>query len=228
MVSAARSRDIRFTFIIQNFAQLNDVYGKEVAEIIKGNCGNTVYLISTELSALEEISKMCGEVKSKEKEKTTSTPLVTVSDLQRLSQWETIIMRIRTMPFKTKLTPHYQMDWGHNFPKAAYPQRTKKEVKVFDLKGFVNKKREEKINGMLNGDSATSTPFGGSSMPFTPFTQESVQSESSGGFNVDDLVKRIDAKIAELEEEERQEQAKQQQEKEKIGGYYGRRKYGRS
>ena len=55
MVTAARSRNIRFTFIIQNFAQLYEVYGKENGETIKGNCGNIVYLISTELSALEEI-----------------------------------------------------------------------------------------------------------------------------------------------------------------------------
>lgn len=213
MVTAARSRNIRFTFIIQNFAQLYEVYGKENGETIKGNCGNIVYLISTELSALEEISKMCGEVKSKEKEKTSSTPLVTVSDLQRLSQWETIILRLRTMPFKTKLTPNYQMNWGHNFPKATYPERVKIQVKTFDLKAFVDKKREEKINNMLNGDAPSGgpsipTPFGNQA-PFNPFANNS-SNPSSGGFNVDDLVKRIDAKIAELEEEERQEQAKLQ------------------
>lgn len=61
MITAARSRQIRFTMIIQNFAQLNKVYGKDDAETIKGNCGNIVYLISTELAALEEISKLCGE-----------------------------------------------------------------------------------------------------------------------------------------------------------------------
>ena len=219
MVTAARSRNIRFTFIIQNFAQLYEVYGKENGETIKGNCGNIVYLISTELSALEEISKMCGEVKSKEKEKTSSTPLVTVSDLQRLSQWETIILRLRTMPFKTKLTPNFQMNWGHSFPKAGYPERQKKPVSTFDLKTFVNKKREEKINSMLNGDSSPSggnippNPFGGGT-PFNPFMppRESSSSSNGGGFNVDDLVKRIDAKIAELEEEERQEKAKLEQE----------------
>ena len=218
MVTAARSRNIRFTFIIQNFAQLYEVYGKENGETIKGNCGNIVYLISTELSALEEISKMCGEVKSKEKEKTSSTPLVTVSDLQRLSQWETIILRLRTMPFKTKLTPNFQMNWGHNFPKAGYPERQKTPVAIFDLKTFVNKKREEKINNMLNGDSTPSggdipsNPFGGGT-PFNPFMPPRESNESSGGgFNVDDLVKRIDAKIAELEEEERQEKARLEQE----------------
>lgn len=213
MVTAARSRNIRFTFIIQNFAQLYEVYGKENGETIKGNCGNIVYLISTELSALEEISKMCGEVKSKEKEKTSSTPLVTVSDLQRLSQWETIILRLRTMPFKTKLTPNFQMNWGHNFPKANYPVREKRELKTFDLKSFVNKKREEKINNMLNGDTPNmgpKMPFGGpnNDMPFNPFMNKNDNKSSNGGFNVDDLVKRIDAKIAELEEEERQEKAK--------------------
>ena len=216
MVTAARSRNIRFTFIIQNFAQLYEVYGKENGETIKGNCGNIVYLISTELSALEEISKMCGEVKSKEKEKTSSTPLVTVSDLQRLDQWETIILRLREMPFKTKLTPNFQMNWGHNFPKAAYPQREKNEVETFDLKAFVNKKREEKINNMLNGDNPSGgsmppNPFGGGSS-FNPFMPSNDPKPSGGGFNVDDLVKRIDAKIAELEEEERQEKAKLEQE----------------
>ena len=112
MVSAARSRDIRFTFIIQNFSQLNDVYGKEIAETLKGNCGNIIYLISTEMAALEEISKMCGEVKSKEKDKTASTPLVTVSDLQKMKLGQVIIRRLRMNPFKTKLYPDMKMDWG--------------------------------------------------------------------------------------------------------------------
>ncbi len=230
MVTAARSRNIRFTFIIQNFAQLNEVYGKENGETIKGNCGNIVYLISTELTALEEISKMCGEVKSKEKEKTSSTPLVTVSDLQRLSQWETIILRLREMPFKTKLTPNYQMNWGHNFPKESYPQREKQPVKTFDIKSYVNAKREEKINKMLSDTKTSdgpSLPFGGmggmsgmNSMGMNPFMGmdspmggRPQPSKPSPAFDVDDLVKRIDAKIAELEEEERQEKAKEEAKK---------------
>ena len=225
MVTAARSRNIRFTFIIQNFAQLYEVYGKENGETIKGNCGNIVYLISTELSALEEISKMCGDVKSKEKEKTSSTPLVTVSDLQRLSQWETIILRLRTMPFKTKLTPNYQMNWGHNFPKAKYPQREKIPVKTFDIKAFVNKKREEKINSMLKdgNQGMPSSPFGGSSFnPFSGinsgFDRPDIGSSSpfQGGYNIDDMVKRIDAKIAELEAEEKEEELKKKEEKETV------------
>ena len=145
MVSAARSRDIRFTFIIQNFAQLNDVYGEEVAQVIKGNCGNLIYLISTELKALEEISKMCGEVKSKEKDKTASTPLVTVSDLQKLKLGEAIIIRLRMNPFKTKYAPNFKINWGEEFLEADYPERKTHSIELFDLKKFVTEEKRKKM-----------------------------------------------------------------------------------
>lgn len=216
MVTAARSRLIRFTFIIQNYAQLTQVYGKENAETIKGNC-NITYLISSELQALEEISKMCGEVKSKEKDKTASTPLVTVSDLQRLSQYEVISLRLRTMPFKTKLVPNFKMNWGRVYETATYPQRDKKEVKLFDIREFVKAKKQEKMSELLNGsNSASGVPF---AMP-NPFAfplmsdnsnkvSEHSMMDRKPAFNVDELVKRIDAKIAQLEEEEKREKEAQ-------------------
>ena len=216
MVTAARSRLIRFTFIIQNYAQLTQVYGKENAETIKGNC-NITYLISSELQALEEISKMCGEVKSKDKDKTASTPLVTVSDLQRLSQYEVISLRLRTMPFKTKLVPNFKMNWGRVYETATYPQRDKREVKLFDIREFVKAKKQEKMSELLNGsNSASGVPFG---MP-NPFAfplmsdnsnkvSEHSMMDRKPAFNVDELVKRIDAKIAQLEEEEKREKEAQ-------------------
>lgn len=162
MVSAARSRDIRFTFIIQNYAQLNDVYGEEVAQVIRGNCGNLIYLISTELKALEEISKMCGEVKSKEKDKTASTPLITVSDLQKLKLGEAIILRLRMSPFKTKYAANFKINWGEDYPEATYPTRKTCPIELFDLKKFVT---EEKRKKMMSGEGM---PGGISNMPGMP------------------------------------------------------------
>lgn len=210
MVTAARSRLIRFTFIIQNFAQLTEVYGKEKGDTIKGNCGNWIYLISSELAALEEISKMCGEVKSKKDDKTASMPLATVSDLQRLPMYTMIILRTRSMPFKTKMTPAWKMDkeglWGKKYPKADYPEREKQKVPVFDIKAFVNEKRDKKIKEMLGEDAPQNSMmppmFPGMGMP-------NMGPKPNGGLDVDDLVKRIDAKIAELEEEERKEKEEQ-------------------
>lgn len=219
MVTAARSRLIRFTFIIQNFAQLSDVYGKEKGDTIKGNCGNWIYLISSELSALEEISKMCGEVKSKKDDKTASTPLITVSDLQRLPMYTMIILRTREMPFKSKMKPAWQMDeeglWGKNYPKAKYPKREKEPIQLFDIKKVVEEKRQKKIDEMLGGNSKNNdmpsfNPFVGG-MPF-----DGGMPKMPNTTNFDDLVKRIDEKIAELEEEERQEKLKAENINEKI------------
>ncbi len=227
MVSAARSRDIRFTFIIQNFAQLNDVYGEEVAQVIRGNCGNLIYLISTELKALEEISKMCGEVKSKEKDKTASTPLVTVSDLQKLKMGEAIIIRLRMNPFKTKYAPNLKIDWGEEYPLADYPTREFKNVELFDLKKFVT---EEKRKSMMNNPNQPQNPMMGGSNPFTfnpssmglppisPLNGPSMGSTSSNPFgggvqnmDIDAMMRDIDRKLKELDEEEARQKEKLKQ-----------------
>ena len=227
MVTAARSRDMRFTFIIQNFAQLNDVYGKEVAEVIRGNCGNTIYLISSELAALEEISKMCGEVKSKEKDKTASTPLVTVSDLQKFKMGEALLIRMRKGPFKTKLQFDFKTNWGYEQIDEPFPERAAKPVALFDIKAFVKEKKKEQS---LNNPQANNNPFGpnlfdnpfgsspfGGANPFgtstnpfgqsNPFETTSTSSPStpSGGLDLDAMLKDIDRKIAELDAEEAKE-----------------------
>ena len=244
MITAARSRRMRFTMIIQNYAQLNQVYGKENAETIRGNCGNIIYLISAELAALEEISKMCGEVKSKSDDKTASTPLVTVSDLQRMKQFEVIILRMRMQPFKTKFTPDFKLDWGNIYPKASYPVREKMPVHTFDIKTFVKEKKKEKLLEMMNssnpnGEGGNTPPgfvppnlFGigagsnngmnqtmpGGSMPkipdvpsfFNPNLEPKKETPKKPAFDVDELVKKIDAKIAELEKEEEMNKKKQE------------------
>ena len=60
IVSVARSRGMHFHFFIQSFSQLNNVYGKEVAQIILDNCG-LVYLKTNTQETAEEISKRLGK-----------------------------------------------------------------------------------------------------------------------------------------------------------------------
>lgn len=207
MVTASRSRRIRFTFVIQNFSQLNKVYGKEVAETIKGNCGNMIYLMTTEYQALEEFSKLCGDVQPKaEKDKPLPPvrPLVSVSDLQQMKKFEIIVKRFRNQPFKTKLEPSFDIDWGQTYEKSSYPVTEVETVKVFDLKEFVDKKREESGFGKAINTGMMSFPpqF---SFPDRSFAPTNVGNNTKSTVDVDDLVKRIDAKIAELEEEEKKE-----------------------
>ena len=195
MITAARSRRIRFTMIIQNFAQLDSVYGKEDAETIRGNCGNIVYLITTELKALEEISKMCGEVKSKKDDKTASTPLVTVSDLQRMKQYEVIILRMRKQPFKTKITPNFKLNWGKKYPTANYPTRKKEVVHTFDIKEFVKEQKKKKLLEMMNSsvdsdDNGGFNPFSGLSKPNMMFDKPYTPEETRDNTIIPDFLRR--------------------------------------
>ena len=216
MVSAARSRDIRFTFIIQNFAQLNDVYGDNVAEIIKGNCGNLVYLISTEMKALEEISKMCGEVKvTDEKDKNATRPLITITDLQKMKLFEAIIIRLRTSPFRTKLEPDFKMEWGIERKEEEYPNRMKHEVEMFDLKKFVTEERSKKM--AQNGEIHDNNPFKPMDfgMPsYNPFGMPSANSgfkpNPSGlsSMDIDSMLKDLDEKFKELDRQEEEQKKK--------------------
>ena len=260
MVTAARSRAIRFTFIIQNFAQLNEVYGKEDAETIRSNCGNLMYLLTTELAALEEISKLCGEVKSKKDDKTASVPLITVSDLQKMQMNEVIILRNRYHPFRTKLKQGFDTDWGDKeFGKAEFIIREKKEIELFDVRDFVQKRRRGRgldtpgAGAPMGGTSGGGAPRFSDLMkqqadnlnkpqeaPKIPTFEEfmaarnakqqekAAQATSNGEtpkapkpvlptFDVDSLVKRIDAKIAELEAQEKaEEEAKKKQAREVL------------
>ena len=113
MISAARSRNIRFFLIIQGLYQLAARYGAETAHTIKGNCANWVFLTSRELELLEEISTLCG-VNGASGER-----LITVSQLQRLKKerGEVLMLIGRRYPFISCLPDISQ------YPLPACPPR---------------------------------------------------------------------------------------------------------
>ena len=101
MISAARSRNMRFYLVVQSMHQLRGKYGED-ADTIKGNCDNWVFLTSRELTLLNEISELCGEIVTPEGKKRR---LISVSELQRLDKdkGEALIMHARQYPIITEL-----------------------------------------------------------------------------------------------------------------------------
>lgn len=78
MVTASRSRNIRFTLVIQSKHQLTQRYNDE-AETILTNCNNWLFLTSREMQLLEEVSKLCGD-------RNDGKPVLPAAMLQRLSK----------------------------------------------------------------------------------------------------------------------------------------------
>ena len=101
MISAARSRNMRYFLVVQSMHQLIGKYGED-ADTIKGNCDNWVFLTSKELRLLEEISNLCGTLYTADG---LARRLISVSELQRLdkSKGEALIMHARQYPIITEL-----------------------------------------------------------------------------------------------------------------------------
>jgi len=126
MVSAGRSRNIRFFIMTQSQWQLRQKY-KEDADTIKGNCENWVFLTSREYDLLSELSKLCGNTISKDDEGNRITsPLITISELQRLKKehGEALLLQGRNYPFVTQLPDIDQ----YAFKKIPTVKRENKEL----------------------------------------------------------------------------------------------------
>ena len=117
MITAARSRNIRFYLVVQSMHQLKKRYDHD-AETIKGNCENWVFLASKELNLLEEISSLCGNTRTYEPHE-IQRPLITVSELQKLKkdQGEALLFYARHYPFITQLPDISQYGFTQ-FPPA--------------------------------------------------------------------------------------------------------------
>ena len=97
MISAARSRDIRFLLVVQSQSSLKQRYAEE-AETIISNCNNWIFFTSRELSLLHELSELCGTQKN-------HMPNISVYDLQHLSKErrEALVLAGRLKPAKVNM-----------------------------------------------------------------------------------------------------------------------------
>ena len=140
MITVGRSRKIWFNMVVQSYSQLNNVYGEQVADIVKSNCAMKMFIGSNDIGTCKEFSELCGNMTvrtnssssglgSKEGDINVSTqlqvrPLVYPSELQKLnnkvSTGNAIIVTFGNYPLKTRYTPSYkcsfyqfgQMDLG--------------------------------------------------------------------------------------------------------------------
>lgn len=125
MITVGRSRKIWFNMVVQSYAQLNNVYGDTVANIIKSNCGMKMFIGSNDIETCKEFSELCGNMtvsttsvsQSGAKDMSVSSqlqtrPLIYPSDLQKLnnkqSTGNSIVVTFGNYPLQTKFTPSYK------------------------------------------------------------------------------------------------------------------------
>lgn len=140
MITAARSRNIRFVLFVQSKHQLRQRYGDET-ETIMANCINWVFLTTRELSMLKDISELCGTKDQK--------PILSISHLQRLSkeEGETLILSSRRKPYIGRLPDINLYDQGKFLPIPLVKQVLLLDIEI-DLTPLrqEQQKRQEAIN----------------------------------------------------------------------------------
>ncbi len=128
MITVGRSRKIWFNMVVQSYAQLENVYGKTVGDIVKSNCGLKMFIGSNDIDTCKEFSELCGnctvtttsisrQMGSKEGDASYSSqlqtrPLIYPSELQKINNktdtGNAIIVTFGNYPLKTKFTPSYK------------------------------------------------------------------------------------------------------------------------
>ena len=152
IITVARSRWIFLNMAIQSYSQLDDVYGKEVAEIVRGQCRATLFYGTPDLKTREEFSKELGnhtiEVDSRTKNEgkgkessthSTSTslqqvPLIHPSQLDKIPLGQNITNNFQQYPCKAIVTPYFKTLDLYQIgavPAEFIPGRTFKESEVF-------------------------------------------------------------------------------------------------
>ncbi len=110
MITVCLGRNIRFTLIIQSYSQLYRVYGKDAAQTILSNCGNQIYLMSTDEETARHFSSLLGnktvitQSRSRQggpfslkgasaSEHIDSQPLLSPTELMELQPGECVLVR---------------------------------------------------------------------------------------------------------------------------------------
>ncbi len=190
MVTAARSRNIRFSLFIQSKHQLLLRYAEE-AETIQSNCNNWIFLTSRELQFLQELSLLCGNTKDNTK------PILSISELQRLDKQsgESLLLCGRLRPHIAKLTDidKYDKRKRHQLQVPPLIGRNAYHELDFDID---KEKLLEKVMGTEVGDEL-----------------EKLGIPASHDSSVDEIISKIDKKIAELEAEEKRNSSVNKQDK---------------
>lgn len=196
MITASRSRNIRFVLVMQSKNQLKERY-KEEAETIMSNCSNWIFLTSRETELLREISELSGVDANKE-------PLISVSRLQHMDKeiGECLVLSGRKQPYFSYLPDIGEYDGEqYGIRKMHLQKQPNISEKVYEQELFFTE--------LIRSDDIINLNDSFRGMNVFDRMREEADNELNGSSEVckedtdlEDLIKKIDEKIALLEEKE--------------------------
>ncbi len=210
MITAARSRNIRFHIVIQSKHQLTLKYGDDTDTIL-ANCTNWIFLTGRELKFLQEISALCGEKMSNG----CRVPVISAADLQRFNKerGEALILSGRFKPYLTKLPNIGAYDNNQWKPEPDYVHESVMiEMPNIDMQELAAWMLKENARVFAEGSIPPYSLFDDRQMERQPSRTSGRSEGLLPGIDLDRLIEDIDEKIKELEKEESEQKAAEQEE----------------
>lgn len=129
-LSISRGRNQQWHLYLQDFGQLEEIYGKEVTQTIKANCNLMIYISTQNLETAKEISDKIGsrtiETESVSEQTGESVfimphgnvsrslmarPLLNANELMKLEDGKAVVIRMRMNPMLTTLPDCSEYDF---------------------------------------------------------------------------------------------------------------------
>lgn len=193
MLTAARSRGIRFLLVCQSIEQLKDTkkYGENGMEILLSNCRTWIYMSCRNISFLNRLVELCGKYVSPYTGQ--ECPLISVSDLQHFEmdreKSQVLVLNDRCRPIIGWLQDYGKYDFGpcNDDTEAELPASLGMKTRnIVTLKGICHsaeRSAARQRTEIIDGEAAD---------------EGSAAIRSS----IDSLVAAVDAKIQQLDADE--------------------------
>lgn len=165
LITVCLSRNIRFSLVIQSYSQLEERYGS-AGNTIKENCGNTIYILTTDYETADDISKKCGNktlydytrtgkhlsVDKTENESVKQERLILPDNLIRLEQDNTIVLRpIKRTDLKgNKIVPYAIYNTGELAMIPRWKYLLDDFPQGININEIINKAYKDKVQVDLN------------------------------------------------------------------------------
>lgn len=158
MLTAARSRGMRFFLVVQDVDQLEEQYGENAASIVMSNCHVWIYMGSRNLLFLRTLKEISGF--RTEKYTGNTYPLLDLNDLLTLQIGETIVWNKGCNPKRCWLPDYSEVNFGSEEREADFPETNPDcSLKNIDINKIISENSGFTFTKVEEDDDESIIPF---------------------------------------------------------------------
>lgn len=172
-ITVSLGRGVRWHLIVQDFAQLESVYGEKVSRTIRGNCHTLIYLLTTDEETAAKISRRLGRYTIESESSSynvgvgryqvnrgasaglTGRDLLTPDEILRWPEDMSLVIRARQNPAKLPLPDLSLLPADQDLtPIQDKPTRRIEEVEIF-VPSLSNHQKSDEISNYRQKNSGS-------------------------------------------------------------------------